>query len=184
MKKNLLFFLLTVFTFGLSAQETASKTSVFDKKNELKIDMVKLVAVPSLEIEYERIISHWSSVGGIIKFGDGGNEFSRKFRIAGFYRGYFTKNEDYGTKGFYGELLTGYYVGNEDLYYYDISESDYPDDPITYNGLEAGFKLGYKWVNKSGFIIQADWGITRGLIRSDNSPENFLLWGIKMGLRF
>ncbi len=184
MKKIILLLLILLAISSSVAQEKAKKP-IGEKKNELRIDMVKLLAVPSLEIEYERILSTWSSTGGFIMYGDGDGDLERKFRIGGFYRGYFTQNKEYGTKGFYAEILTGYYEGDEYLLtYFDFNDDPYNEVDFSYNGLEAGFKLGYKWVNKTGFIIQADLGISRGLFRSEYSPENFLLGGVKIGWRF
>jgi len=178
MKKNHLLFLLLFSVMGLFAQENNVKKSLYEKKNELKIDMVQLLAQPALEIEYERIYNNWSSFGGYFRYGDGGEEIFRKFRFGGFYRGYFTQRKDYGTKGFYGELLTGYYEGNSWIDYSNNNQS------TNYNGLEVGFKLGYKWVNRSGFVLQADIGLSRGVFKNENSPTNFLLSGVKVGWRF
>ncbi len=182
--KRIVLIIVIFFTISTSSSQEVARKFLNEKKNELKIDMIRLLAEPSIEIEYERIISSLSSIGGLIKMGGGADDFSRKFRLGGFYRGYFTQSQEYGTKGFYGELMSGYYLGNEEIYYYDIAPENYPDDPITYNGLEVGFKLGYKWVNRIGFLIQVDLGISRGFFKSDNSPENFLLSGIKLGWRF
>ena len=178
MKNFYLLILWVVPLMGLFAQENEVKKPLPEKRNELKIDMLQLLAQPALEIEYERIHNNWSSFGGYFRFGDGGEELFRDLRIGGFYRGYFTQSKEYGTKGFYGELLTGYYEGNSWIDYYNNNQS------TKYTGLEVGFKLGYKWVNRSGFVLQADIGLSRGIIKDDNSPTNFLLSGVKVGWRF
>ncbi len=182
MNKNKLLFFFAFFSFIiLFAQNKDAKKSIFEKKNELKIDMLSLLAQPAVEIEYERILNSWNSTGAYIKYGDGGLDLSRKFRLGSFYRGYFTQSKEYGTKGFYAEILAGYYVGEG--YYLDYTENN-QSGSTTYKGFEGGFKLGYKWVNKTGFVLQADIGLSRGLIKDEYSPENFLLSGIKIGWRF
>jgi len=179
MKKYSLILLLFLPLFSLFAQQEIKEEVPRTRKNELKLDIVKILTKPAIELEYERMLGNWSSVGGYFQYGDGGEEIFRNFRLGGFYRGYFTQRKEYGTKGFYGELLTGYYSGKT-FGFYDSSTYESKN----YDGLELGFKLGYKWVNKSGFIIQTDIGLSRGLIKNEYSPTNFLLTGVKIGWGF
>ncbi len=184
MRKNFLFIALFVFSFGfVRAQENNSQKSLFEKKNEIKIDAVKLLTFPSLEIEYERIYNQWMSIGGIMSIGNGGDTNFPRFNTEAFWRGYFTKTEEYGRKGFFGQAFLTFRTGD----YEDWNNNQY-NNPVVirnYSGAGAGFAIGYKWTNKAGFVIQLDWGLSRLLIvNADYIDELQPKFGIKTGWRF
>ncbi len=180
MKKNLLFFILFVFSSTLLfGQKTNLHKSLFEKKNELKIDAVKLLTFPSLEIEYERIYNDWMSLGGIMSIGNGGNIGFPRFNTEAFWRGYFTKAEAYGSKGFFGQAFLTYRVSD-----YEHWENNHTL-MSRYSGAGVGFAIGYKWTNKAGFVIQLDWGLSRILVaNTDYFDELQPKFGIKTGWRF
>ncbi|MEK6153970.1 hypothetical protein WIW50_11945 [Flavobacteriaceae bacterium 3-367] len=178
----LCFFLLFAAVF-CTAQEIGLHTNkgtpvpIEDRANELKIGLVKLLAGPILDLEYERIANTYTSYGGNIVFNVGENYFEYDFSLSPFYRIYFTERKQYGTKGLFIQGFMGYYTG-EDYYYYHNSHLK------KYHSFGAGVGLGWKWVNKQGFVLQFLVGGARTIAGGRRAPEGLFQGDLSVGYRF
>ena len=154
------------------------------RANELKIGVIKLLAGPILDLEYERILNKYTSYGGNIVAQLGGNDYQYDFSISPFFRIYFTETKEYGSKGFFAQAFMGYYRGRSDYYY--IGDGFHYLDGRTkrFNVLGAGFGIGKKWVNKQGFVLQISAGGGRTIGGKNSAPEGLFQGDFAVGYRF
>ncbi len=152
--KNYFFTLCICFTMTISAQENQQKN-----RTEIKLNAFS-IALGTVEIEFERTINSNSSLGlsFFSTFGDFGKAFSLDYDsgFTGFYRRYF------GKKYASGLFLEGFgmFHNTKRQNIFDLKRS---------NDLLIGLGAGYKWVSKSGIILQTNFGMGRNLF---GSPEN------------
>ena len=191
MFKKLCAILLLTVPASLSAQE---KDSFLDKKHEIKLDAIELIAVANIEFSYEYLISKYSGAGISITF-DGGNDSDDivKWAITPFYRQYFFNRQEKRAQGLFaeGHLNIG---GFEDYYYEYAYTVDYIYESETrvendVTALGAGFALGYKWASNNGFVIEPLLGVGRNLFGSEtddnfNDIDFYFRGGIQVGYRF
>ena len=176
-------FLLLLGAVFCTAQEIGLHTKkgtpipIENRVNELKIGMVKLLAGPILDLEYERIANTYASYGSNIVINLGSNYFLYDFSLSPFYRIYFTERKQYGTKGLFIQGFMGYYTGEDYYYYYDSHLKKY-------HSLGAGVGLGWKWVNKQGFVIQFLAGGGRTIAGGHRAPEGLFQGDLSVGYRF
>lgn len=153
-----------------------------DKKNEIKLGVIKALAFPIIDFEYERILNSSSSFGAnaVVNASDENDLY--KFSFSPFYKMYFTKSQEYGTKGFFAQGFLNYFNGEDSFYNYmdgSIKDQDY-------NGLALGFGVGQKWVNQAGFVFQISAGVGRNLINNDDDyvPEAIFQGDLFVGYKF
>ena len=202
MKKiALLFALLTAGCITANAQidsvyvvnsgSSSAHNSLIAKKHELKIGAIKLLAGPILDISYERIHSE-SFTYGISLLGNlAGNDnyYDEDFSVTPFARMYFTEPKYYGAKGFFvegfakfitGSAYTGYteeYVDNNGNYFY-------MDKRDNYTAGAAGIALGWKWINKAGFVFEILAGGGRNFGGNSYTPDATFRGDFNLGYRF
>lgn len=175
MKKLLILFCLTIFTFGYSQDK---ETTNFNK-NEIKGNALFLVA-GALEVTYEKLLNQESGVG-VSLFLAITDDFDTNFALTPYYRFYFGKKpaagffvEGFGSLNSYDDSIytgeNGYYN-----YYKDISRTDFA----------LGFGLGSKWITKSGFLFEINAGVGRNLFNSSVTGHEIVgRGGIILGYRF
>ena len=106
MKKSiiLLFFLLTAVSYSQTKDVT-----IFERKHELKVGAIKLLAGPILEGTYEYISSKDFSYGASLLVNlNNSNDFGEDFSITPFARFYFQETKEYGAYGFFVEGFAKY----------------------------------------------------------------------------
>lgn len=195
MKKiTLLLTLLTVGCFT-TANAQADSTSVINKKHELKIGAVKLLAGAIVEVTYERIHSE-SFTYGISLLGnlDGkNNDYPEDFSVTPFARMYFTEPRYYGAKGFFVEgfakFATGNaYIGETEEHYFEDQNGygyyTYNDRQENYSAGSLGLALGWKWINKAGFVFEILAGAGRNIGGNIHTPEANFRGDFNLGYRF
>ena len=132
-------------------------------QNELKIDFLDLLIFPALTVGYEKTNNSSSGIGAtlFLNLGSSDNDlgsfWNDKFVITPYYRFYFTKSEDFGSKGFFAEVFSKFAFGEARMEnYFDIA---------------PGFAVGNKWINRKGFTFEFLFGLGRNLLY-DNESEN------------
>lgn len=202
MKKiTLLFALLTAGCITANAQvdsvyvvnngSTSAHNSLIAKKHEFKIGAIKLLAGPILDVTYEHIHSE-SFTYGVSLLGNldsKSNDYPEDFSVTPFARMYFTEPKYYGAKGFFVEgfakFITGkdytgeteeYIDGNGNYYYNDRRES--------YTAGSVGIALGWKWINKAGFVFEILAGGGRNFGGGNNAPDASFRGDFNLGYRF
>ena len=161
MKKNFkLFAWIILGITGMYAQ-TENPTSTSERKNDVMISPIELIASPLLNISYERLISENSGVGvnGMFYFRDNKDVYDSRFsQISPYYRMYFGKKY---AAGFFVEGFVP--ITNTTDYY-----STYTDQPPYYYSNEErrttvgiGVGLGSKWITRNNIIFEISGGIAR-----------------------
>lgn len=182
MKK--IFVLSLLFICNFIHSQDSETVDPLEKKNELKINALMLVA-GAFEVSYERLINEETSFGAsvLIPFDA---EIDTKYQATGFYRFYFGKKP---AAGFFFEgfgMLNGYenfeYLSNFDpiIGYYESIEiqKDYTDFAL-------GFGLGGKWLTNKGLLFELNGGIGRNLFSGNESGQKIVgRGGISVGYRF
>lgn len=182
MKKTILLLALTISFIGL-AQET--KSSISDRKHEIKVGGIKLLAGPIFEGTYEYIHSKDFTFGSSIAFNLNKKiNYPEDFSITPFARFYFTESKEYGAKGFFVEGFAKYATGSDYLEVYDFNEISSSIKNDKYSAGAIGLSIGKKWVNNSGFVVELLGGIGRTLGNSNIAPELFFRGDLNIGYRF
>lgn len=184
MKKTILLLGLLCLTFSISkAQDIPDPT---DDRDEIKLNLLNLVAFKYLDGSYEKIIDEESSFGiaALVNLGDDNDTFDylREFSITPYYRRYFSKGY---AKGFFVE---GFGMLNQasDEYggTFDDVTQEFTYDTDTYTDFAIGVAVGGKFISKRGFVAEIYGGIGRNLLNSDNPVEVVGRGGISLGFRF
>jgi len=183
MKKLMLVAILLLSIVVANGQETEQ---IVEKKNELKINALNLIAFEYLDFGYERVLNEESSVGvGLLFSVDdevfGIDDTTRNFSITPYYRQFFGKKYAQGffVEGF-GMLNSGTderYLGFNDVTFEEIVEE------IDFTGFALGISVGAKFITKKGFLMEVYGGIGRNIL--GNSPNEVAgRGGISLGYRF
>ena len=129
-------------------------------QNELKIDFLDLLMFPALSVGYEKTNDSSSGFGATLFLNLGSNnddgiDWNDKFVITPYYRFYFSKSEDFGSKGFFAEAFSKFAFGEAGMEnYFDIA---------------PGLAVGSKWINRKGFTFEILFGLGRNLLYDDDN---------------
>lgn len=182
-------FLCLLCSFSSFAQSDTTKAGktfrpIEERKNEIKLGAVKMIAGPILDIEYERILTPYSSLGGNVVADLGENNYLYNFSLTPYYRMYFTQNKEYGTKGFFAQAFMGYYTGDYTEYNYNYTAYLFNTGEKKWNSFGAGLSVGSKWINKQGFVFQLVFGIGRNFTNKDYIDNIIFQGDAYIGYRF
>lgn len=167
--------------FYLSPTVVFSQEKEIDSlRNEIKLGALSLLAGPALNVEYERIISKYSSFGGNLFVGLNNVDYQYNLAISPYYRMYFSRSREYGTKGFFVQGFASFLTGENQR----MDFSFQPANKKSYSDAALGFALGTKWANKGGFVFQICFGMGRTLGFSDYSPDFVVVGDLSIGIRF
>ncbi len=173
MKKTIVLILILVSAVSYSQTKNVS---IFERKHELKVGAIKLLAGPVLEGTYEYIKSKDFTYGASLLVNlNSGNYYGENFSITPFARFYFQETKEYGAYGFFVEGFAKYSTG-------DSIWDNYNDQ--SYNAVSLGLSIGRKWINASGFVFEPLFGVGRTLGNGDNAPEAFIRGDLFIGYRF
>jgi hypothetical protein len=189
MKKILLILLLCGPL--INAQETASGLAA--KKNEVRVDLLSLVALSKYNLSYERFTDGKFSLGLSLNyansnkinddFDEGNRNTVPQYEITPFVRYrlseslsrfYFAEVFASANGGDFREIVRK--VDNN-VGYYEIEKSDYFD-------VAVGAGAGYKMYIKEQFAIELMVGFGVNTIDTDKSPDVFSRVGLSFGYRF
>lgn len=179
--KNSLLILCLVASLTSFCQETKIEkikdTSIFERKYELKVGGIKLLAGPIFEATYEYIHSKNFTYGSSILVNlDSKNDYPEDFSVSPFARFYFQETREYGASGFFvegfGKILTG---KTSDLF-------NNVHEKFTAGAL--GLSLGKKWINSSGFVFELLIGAGRTIGGGTNAPDAVFRGDLNIGYRF
>jgi hypothetical protein len=180
MNKSLL--ILSLFIcFNLSSQSQNDIPSIFEKHNEVKVGIIKILAGPIFEGTYEYVKDRNMGYGAslLVNFNPD-NDYFENVSITPFFRMYFDRNEQYGAKGFFVESFVSLYSGEKhsDGQYGYVKNND-----KKYFETALGFSVGQKWINSAGFVFEFRIGVGRNLL--GNSPVEAVFKGdFCIGYRF
>ena len=166
--KKITLFLLFIVTLQANAQT-----------NEIKIDILDIIAIRALDITYEHNINEESSVGISALFNlekeSADFRYNEEFILTPYYRHYFSIANNLKMFGdFYGALNTG----NIPVRKLEVGDDD------TYTDFGAGLGFGVKYTSDSGFVVDFHVGAARNLFNTDYSREVVPRVGISLGRQF
>lgn len=167
MKKYLLVFATLFLVYALNAQDKTqqeeSSKNIFDRKHEIRLGAIKLLAGGIFEGSYEYIIDSNKGFGAyvLVNF-DSGNEWFENYSLTPYYRMYFQTNEDYGAKGFFVEGFTSFFSTD-----FDIFENNLASTKDVFD-IAIGLSLGKKWINSAGFVFEIKAGAGRNILGNAN----------------
>jgi hypothetical protein len=157
----------------------ANKKSIFDKKHEIRVGGLKLLAVSTLEVSYEYIYSKDFTFGSSILVGAYDGISPEEFSITPFSRFYFTEAKDYGARGVFVEGFAKYFSGK------DAPIINWDNQlPVSVSGVAIGLSLGRKWISNSGFVLELAAGYGRTLGGSTNEIPGIFRGDLSIGYRF
>ncbi|MEL6974059.1 MAG: hypothetical protein AAGL29_01540 [Bacteroidota bacterium] len=179
--KNLLFLLIVLLSgFSINAQEEPTDSEkrmekfATAKRNELSLDVYALLAVPALNLRYERILGRFSGLGIdlFISFDNNDDLINyseiENFSLTPYFRQYFFSKEDFGAKGFYAEGFIKFFTFDGEVF--NPVTNDFVLDSFFETAI--GFGIGWKWINRNGFLVDLGFGFGRN-IGIDGNPEEF-----------
>ena len=163
--------ILCIYSTISNAQEDLIPQDT-DKKNEITLNALTLIASGWIDVSYEYLINKEASFGVDLQFGfDENDDFDsyRNFSITPNYRVYFSNKY---ARGFFIEGF-GMLHRYKDLYYDYDDDSAYGNERIEKNITEfsLGVSVGGKWVTKSGFVAEIFGGIGRNIL--NNSDDSY-----------
>ncbi len=211
-------YLLTLFiSISINSQEVQKVevlkndnqiNELFDElgTNELKLDLIDMIALPAFDITYERIKDSYSSFGASLFLNlsdnDSGNtNWTDKVSITPFYRFYFFNKRDYGGAGFFAEIFTKFSFGKHDVEYYNYNPDQINPGIDYWEVVEENFfdiapgaGIGQKWLNKKGWTFEINLGVGRFILNKDETstigqeitslrPQAALKGGFSIGKR-
>lgn len=188
--KNLLITALVAITFcatTFAQEEDNENNPVLDRKHELRIDALEAIAIPTLEINYEYVISKYSGAGAALSINlsnDNDIEYGQKFAFTPFYRQYFLNKKEYGARGLFVEGMMQMAAGEyENFEFIPGTDSSIVTKEDWFN-VGAGLAVGQKWVSNNGFVFELSIGGGRYFAGGENQPGGFVRGGVLVGYRF
>lgn len=166
---------------------------VFERKHEVRLGTIKLLAGNSLDLGYERVLDRNRGFGAnlLIGFDDYDSDFNQNFSLSPYYRFYFSKSEEYGAKGMFVEGFADFYTGKSidyEFYYNYLPDPDshyyYEPKKKNFFDIAAGVALGYKWVNTIGFVLEMKAGYGRNLLQENPNAAGIFRGDFSVGYRF
>lgn len=162
MKKTIsILALILLGVTGINAQSSESE-STSERKNEIMLSPIELIAYPLLNISYERLINEKSGVGinGMFYFGTNDNIDETGFtQVSPYYRMYFGKKYAAGffVEGFVPITSTKdtYSRYSEGPYFNSYSEE------VTRTTVGIGIGFGGKWITRNNIIFEVSAGLAR-----------------------
>jgi len=171
MKKSLFVFILFI-SLGIVAQ-----------KQEVKADLLDILALRSLDVSYERILNDEASYGlsVFVNFEPESSDFryNEDFQIVPYFRQNFSK---VGSFDFFGEVFGSLNFGDTDEKKNDLGVVIEKSE--NYTDFALGLGAGLKHVSTNGYIFEIHGGIGRNLFDTDKSSSVVPRFGINVGKQF
>ena len=155
MKKTILAIAFCLSIINLNAQEIEAP-----RRNDIVADPFLLIAVPLVNVSYERLLNENSGLGVNVMFTlqNDSDSFSQ---ISPYYRMYFGRKfaQGFFLEGFVPITTTKEY----DMIYFNDEFGGYYTEGNEKNTTTVGlgFGVGGKWVIRNGLVIEASGGIGR-----------------------
>jgi hypothetical protein len=186
MKKTVLLLLLMLSAISF-AQEKNAITEEAQKKHEVKINGLSLIAFEWVDISYEYLIDKESSfgIGTLISFNsDRLLDNYKTFSLTPYYRRYFSKRY---AKGFFVEGFGMFNRSKDISRFYNYPYDDYTTSTKYSNNFAIGISTGAKFVTENGFVAEIYLGLGRNLINNSTNYSSGSIVGragISLGYRF
>lgn len=159
MKKFLFVMALFAAALNLQAQETADGSV---RQNDILVSPIELIAIPMLNISYERLLNENSGIGinGMFYFGNDADDDYRLNQISPYYRMYFGRKY---ASGFFVEGFVPITMTKDTYYDFYAGPGYISQQPREENNTTIGIGIGFggKWVARKNVVFEASTGIAR-----------------------
>jgi len=177
MKKIILFLCLAISANSYTQVNTQAETIDFpqdiNKKSELKINALTLLAAKWIDVSYENLINEESSFGVAATLNTDTSGSDLKYSLTPYYRRYFSNKL---ARGFFVEGFGMLFSAKDtDLFGFGSQKFE--------TGFAMGISVGGKFVSKQGFTTELLLGFGRNL-GDDNYNDSIGRIGISFGYRF
>ena len=172
MKKITLLLLLFVSTIIVAQEKEDKPEQDVNKKHEIKINALTLLAAKWIDVSYERLIDEESSFGTAVTLNTDTELSDLKYSITPYYRRYFS-----------GKFARGFFVEGFGMLFSAEDNNFFNSNNEEVTGLALGISVGGKFVSKKGFSTELLLGFGRNFMESDNN-EGVGRIGINLGYRF
>lgn len=174
--KNVTLVLLLFVNSLLIAQDKEKEEYPQDinKKHEVKINALTLLAAKWIDVSYERLIDEESSFGTAVTLNTDSDVSDLNYAITPYYRRYFSGKF---ARGFFVEGFGMLFSADDRTFLFDSNNSE----DVT--GLAVGIAVGGKFVSYKGFTTELILGVGRNFLESRNN-EAVGRFGISVGYRF
>ena len=191
MKKYLYLFLL-LYLQVLHAQDYSVKndTLILSNKNEVRLDIGKLLFGSGLKVAYERFLNKDFSTGiSVMYYGNnyrdrsfGYSNLEKNIEIEPFVRYSISKNVQ---RFIYVETFSSISNGNykEIKRLSDGEYAFYDRTKSNYTNVAVGFAIGYKFYVKKHFCMDFNFGLS-SFVYNKKETEPLPKFGINLGYRF
>lgn len=175
-------FLRLIILFLFHSVNAQNEPDPYLKNNEIKINAIAPLW-QSFQVGYERHLSSNSSLGLSIYYvyDNKKNEKDLNYSISPYYRRYFGKKHASGwfVEGF-GMLAS---TDGKKIYTSE-DHSIYTENPDVIN-FALGVGGGWKWISKSGFILEANVGYGGIILNADKTDHTIVAkFGLSAGYKF
>ena len=143
-----------------------------EKKHEVKINALSLLAAKWIDVSYENLLTEESSFGVAVTLNTDTGETDLQYSLTPYYRRYFSNKF---ARGFFVEGF-GMLFSARETYQYGFSNQQFE------TGFAVGLSVGGKLVSKEGFTAELLLGIGRDLTGSNVDVVGRV--GISLGYRF
>ncbi|MEN8804972.1 MAG: DUF3575 domain-containing protein [Wenyingzhuangia sp.] len=165
MKK--IFFLF--FLFGI--------LDVSAQNNQIKVDLLDVLALRTFDISYENQLNNEASVGVSMFFNfepkDSNFRYHEDFQITPYFRQFITESRGFDV---FGELFGSLNFAE--------TKKDANGSTQNYSDFALGLGLGIKHISQNGYIFEINTGLGRNLFNSQVSREFVQRHGISIGKQF
>ena len=177
MKKIILFLCLFISALSYAQVNTEAGAPEFpqdiEKKYELKINALTLLAAKWIDVSYENLLNEESSFGVAATLNTDTTGSDLKYSLTPYYRRYFSSKL---ARGFFVEGFGMLFSAKDtDLFGFRSQEFE--------TGVALGISVGGKFVSKQGFTTELLLGFGRNL-SNDNHNDSIGRIGISFGYRF
>ncbi|KGL61977.1 DUF3575 domain-containing protein [Polaribacter sp. Hel1_85] len=172
MKKISLLVLLFITTISIAQEKEEKHPQDTNKKHEVKINALTLLAAKWIDVSYERLIDEESSFGTAITLNTDSEISDLKYSITPYYRRYFS-----------GKFARGFFVEGFGMLFSADDNNFFNSNNEKITGLALGISVGGKFVSNKGFSTELLLGFGRNFLESNNN-EGVGRIGISLGYRF
>lgn len=177
--------IVAILAYSLTFAQEKKQVDNKEKKHEVKLNAVNLIAFSWADVSYEYLINKESSFGSSVIFSlseqrNKDIELYKNFSLTSYYRRFLSSKY---AKGFFVE---GFAMYNRFKDYEYESTVGGASTKIYKNGNDftLGFSIGTKYVTKNGFAVEAYLGVGRNLIDKDDTRQIMPRGGVSVGYRF
>lgn len=163
--------------FALSLFATLFATA---QQHEVKVDLLDILALKSLDVAYEHSLNEEASIGlsVFVNFEEKDKDFryNEDFQLVPYFRQNF---KQIGSFDLFGEIFGSLNFGKN-----DVKNEAGIKETKDYTDFALGLGAGLKRVSQNGYVLELNAGIGRNLFNSDESHTIVPRLGISVGKQF